>query len=235
MLAQVVREATQLTPHSLTILGIVSLLVGLANCFFGFRIFRVILAIWGFLVGAALGGALGASANHGGSAGFVVGFILGGLLLAALAYGLYLVGVFLMGATIGAAAAAAISSSLGHQTEPVIVLGVAVLVGIAAVILQKPLIIMMTAFGGAWGALIGLLALLGRPEAARAMEQIRRAGQYGIHRWGEMNPPQFSLTFVVCWLMLGIVGVMVQYGVTSRGYRPPVPPAHKPPPLPPGV
>ncbi len=86
------------------LLGLLALAIGLAFCFYGFRVFLVLLPIWGFFAGFLLGAnamtALFGDAFLATATGWVVGFLLG-LLFAVLSYLYYWIAVILLGGALG--------------------------------------------------------------------------------------------------------------------------------------
>ena len=86
------------------LLGALAVGIGLALAFWGFRVFLILLPIWGFFAGFLLG-ANGVEFIFGDAflataTGWVVGFLLG-LLFAVLAYLYYFVAVILLGGALG--------------------------------------------------------------------------------------------------------------------------------------
>jgi Domain of unknown function (DUF4203) len=155
-------------------LGIV---LGAVQCFFGYRIFKFILGLTGFIVGAALAGAVGYAISHEEAVAFLAG-IVGGAIGAALFVALYFVGIFLIGAFL---------------------LILAVTAGVIAVIFQKFMIILSTGFGGAWNVVTGIAYFTTGSVDPTNIERLFRS--WGSHLYA----------LVLCWLLLGIVGVVVQY------------------------
>jgi len=132
--------------------------LGIANCFFGYRFFRVLLGLWGFVAGAAL--AVGLLARTGIDpipqlAIAIVAGVVGAVLVSVL----YLVGVFVFGAGFGALVASAILQSWPALPAWPLVIVFVLLGGFAALGLQRPLIMVFTAFGGAWGLVSAVAAL----------------------------------------------------------------------------
>ena len=86
------------------VVGVFTLLFGAAFCFLGYRFFRILLPIWGFIagfwVGEAFVAAIFGDSNTAIIAGWIVGLI-GGLLLAGLSLFLFKVAVAILGATFG--------------------------------------------------------------------------------------------------------------------------------------
>jgi hypothetical protein len=183
--------------------GIVGIVLGIIECFFGYRIFKVILAITGFIVGAALGGVLAYSSSQS-QAVVLLAALVGGIIGAVLAYTLYAVGVFLIGALVGAVLGYMLFGLVHSSPQPVVIVIIAVIVGIVAVILQRLMIIVSTAFGGAWGVVSGLVSLTTgavSPLAPGGLSALRGGTLWGI---------------ILGWLVLGIVGAVVQYRTAPK-------------------
>ncbi len=196
--ADILQDARQLVAAG-------TVLVGLIHCFFGYRVFKLMIALWGFAVGAVFGGALGFLVS--GTAGAALGAVLGGLLCALLAYVLYLVGVFVLGALAGALLSGLLMTLAGAEPYPPVAIAAAVLGGIAAVCVQKLVIILGTAFTGAWSAVTGIAVLVGRAPAPS----------------DAIRDPDVVLEFVashqvllIAWVALAVVGVVLQYGLTCK-------------------
>ena len=96
-LQQLRLAATQVTlPQGLVgILAALSIFVGLIECLFGYRIFMVILALVGFLLGAVLAGAIGYAQSHEALVA-LLSVIVGGFIGAVMMLVLYFVGVFVV-------------------------------------------------------------------------------------------------------------------------------------------
>src|SRR4051812_47152274 len=74
-------------------------LAGLLACFGGYRLFRYVLAIFGFILGAMIASSVMGTSNN---AGMVVAALAGGLIGAAILVFAYFIGIALVGAGIGA-------------------------------------------------------------------------------------------------------------------------------------
>lgn len=130
---------------------VVTLIFALLQCFFGYKLLRAWITFVGFLIGFFLGmiisGALGAS----GYVPVIVG-IIAGILIALLAFKIYLVGVFLYCGTIAAAATRLIPFPEGKgwvAVSFVIAVAAFLIAGFLAVKFAKPCIIGITAISGA--------------------------------------------------------------------------------------
>lgn len=185
--------------------------IGVAACFFGYRLFKVLLAIWGFLIGMALFADVTMRVTGKQMIATVAGLI-GGIFVAGFAELLYLMGVFLMGATLGLVVASAASGAMGLAVNPILALSAGVLAGFVALSFQKAVIIWATAFDGAWMIVSALVLFKGR-----------------VKGWSEISAIAGRGGLFLAWLALGFAGVVVQYAITSRGVRHgPAPPQHRP-------
>ena len=182
---------------TLSLVALGAIAMGLVQSFFGYRIFRVVLGLTGFFLGGLLGGFVAYSLTQSQPLG-IAGALIGGLIGAGLMAGLYVVGVFLIGALFGAMVALALFGIGGSTPPGWIVLVVAIVAGMLATVLQKPMIVIATAFGGAWWAVSGLAAITG----TIAVENLREllGGLAGA-----------SAGWLIGWFVLGIVGVIFQF------------------------
>jgi Domain of unknown function (DUF4203) len=189
--------------------AIILLCGGLLACFAGYRVFRVVLAIYGFILGALLASSFMGSDQ---TLWMVLAWIGGGIVGALILIVAYFAGVALLGAGLGAAAAHMIAAAF--KTEPniwiVILLSVAGALG--ALALQRYVIIVATAFGGAQTALIGAAALLGDSAAAEAATR-------AVYRVYPLDPVPNTYWDAMISLALGIIGVIVQLTVTAKGKK----------------
>jgi hypothetical protein len=126
---------------------------GILDCFFGYRMFKLTVAVLGGLTGAVFGQAAGLALGLG-SSGEIGGAIIGALLGACLVFLLYLVAVFVAGFGFGAALGILLLTHLNHM---VALLGGGVLGligGFLAVKLQRVLIILSTALLGSFRTML---------------------------------------------------------------------------------
>jgi Domain of unknown function (DUF4203) len=190
--------------------AIILVLGGLLSCFAGYRVFRVVLGFFGFVLGALLtSSVMGTDQTVWMIVAAVVGGILGALILVAA----YFVGVALIGAGVGALVVNLIWASLGREPHIVIVILFSIAGALAALALQRYVIITATAFGGAWTTIVGALALVGDKLAVEA------AARNNVWLAYPMNPAPGQRWVIVAWLGLGLVGVIVQLGITAKGKK----------------
>lgn len=197
--------ATFQTPAAIILLG-----GGLLSCFAGYRVFRIVLGIYGFILGALLA----SSAMGTDNTLYMVGAaVLGGVIGALILILAYFVGVALIGAGIGALAANLVGAWLGREPNVFVVIVLAIIGALGALALQRYVIITATGFGGAWTAVVGALALAGDRTANQA------AARNDVWLAYPLNPAPGQRWVIFAWLALGLVGVIVQLTVTARGKK----------------
>lgn len=187
--------------------AVVLVIGGAVACFAGYRLFRVVLAIYGFILGALLASSLMGISNH---AGMIVAAVVGGVIGALLFTFAYYVCIGLIGAAMGTLLLHIIWDYAKH-TEPttVAVIIASVAGAVIAMALQRYVIIVSTSFSGAWTIIVGGLALSGNREAERAAA----AGNVWI-----LYPftPATGRWVVVLWFVLALMGLAVQTGMTGK-------------------
>jgi hypothetical protein len=184
----------------------VLVLAGLLACFAGYRLFRVVLAVFGFILGA-----LGASSLFGASDTLymVLAALGGGIAGALVMIAAYFVGVALVGAAFGAVVVNLIWTRIDGDPHPYVVVLFAVGGALLATWLQRYVIIIATAFGGAWTLLVGALALMG--------DKARLAAAAAGDVWVAypLNPAPGQGWVPWAWVTLGLIGTLVQGFVTG--------------------
>jgi hypothetical protein len=196
----VLPAAYQLPAAILLIVG------GLVACFVGYRLFKFVLGIFGFILGA-----LAASSIWGASdtTYMVITALLGGIVGSLLLLAAYFIGVALVGAGLGALCANLIWTQIEGDPHPFVIVLFSVAGALLATWLQRYVIILATAFGGAWTVLVGALALMGDRTAMTAAA----AGDIWVAY--PMNPAPGQPWVPYAWVSLGLVGTLVQMFVTG--------------------
>ena len=200
---------------------IIALAFGTLVCFAGYRLFLVLLPVWGFFVGFALGAqtiqALLGDALFGSVTSWVVGFVVA-VIFAVLSYLFYIFAVIVIAAGLGYGLGVGIMTSfmnMGFLPWLVgIILAVVVVVVTLMFNLQKYVIIIATAGGGALLA-IGTL-LIGASNAQAMAEQ-------GVSLVDLINKPvqqMFNAGFIwgILFLVMAIGGIFVQIRSTQTYY-----------------
>lgn len=186
--------------------AIVLLACGVVACFFGYRLFRIVLALGGFIIGALLASSIMAASN---ASGMLIAAVIGGLIGAGIMFAAYFIGVLLVGAGLGALAANLLFSAASSYPHLLIVVLCSIAGAVAAMYLQRWFIIVGTGFGGAWTILVGVLAVLGDQKARAA------AATGDVWVVYPMNPAPGQAWIVWAWLALGAIGMGVQLGWTG--------------------
>lgn len=184
---------------------------GLVACFAGYRVFRTVLGIYGFIFGAFVAtSAMGTSDTAWLIGAALVGGIVGALILIAA----YFIGVALIGAGAAALAVNLIWAQITGGDPPALAIIIAAIAGaLASLSLQRYVIVIGTAFGGAWTLLVGGLALAGNRAAdAAATAATERPDVWVLY---PTNPAPGEIWVPIAWLVLGAVGVFVQLRYTA--------------------
>jgi hypothetical protein len=185
--------------------AIVLVLGGALACFAGFRLFKVVLALYGFIGGAMLASSMFGISN---TIAMLAAALAGGIAGALILVFAYFVGIALVGAGLGALIAHAGWSALQASDPPaLLVIGLAVVGAVGAMVLQRYVIILSTAFGGAWTLILGVIAIGGDRVAAKTASA-------DVMLYPTLEPG--SGWVVIAWLALGVIGTAVQLGITGK-------------------
>lgn len=175
----------------------------------GYRLFRFVLTLFGFYIGA-----LAATAVLGpGDRTLLVFAALGGGAVGALImfFG-YFVGVALVGAGIGAVSVHMIWSRLGNDPQALVVILAAVAGAATAMALQRYVITIATAFAGGWTMLWGGMNVL---DASGNLAQ--RPPVWMVYPF-DLSPGRRWI--LAAWAAIGLLGVFVQLRFTGRSRSP---------------
>ena len=199
--------------------AVVLVLAGTIACFAGYRLLRIVLALYGFVLGAMIASSFMGTTN---TAGLVIAGAAGGLIGALVLVFAYFIGIALMGAGLGALVAyvfasnwapAAASGSSGAPTDPSTLLLIAssIVGAVAAMVLQRYVIVVSTAFGGAWTLLVGAVAAFANRDPRIPPSDVWILYPFSLspgRRW-----------VVTAWVAIGLVGTVAQLWVTARKRR----------------
>jgi predicted flap endonuclease-1-like 5' DNA nuclease len=178
------------------LIGLGLVVAGLVGVFWGYRIFRILLPIYGGIAGFVLvHGWLGESNPL---LALVVG-IIAAVILGGLAYLLWSVLVGLGGIILGAAIGALIAAALNLWTwlAILLVLALAALVGYLFLKIRDEVVIIATVITGAGAAALGVGAWLGL--------------QMGIGTEAEPNATWLLVLVAAIWIALVIAGIVYQW------------------------
>lgn len=190
-------------PTVLIVTAIFSIVFGIVDCFLGYRIFRVVLSILGFIVGASIGmGLVGESTQ----ATQLLVALISGVIGAVLMNALYFLGIVIAGALLGALLVNLLLAALGVEPNVLFLVIGAIVGGAVALILNKLTIMLSTAFSGAAAIVYGVSLFIPDLGGFEPLGALSRA-----------NQSEPSLILLVAWIILGIAGVATQYRASEEG------------------
>lgn len=197
-------------PQAYELPGAILLIVGgILACLAGHRLFRVVLGLYGFIFGAMIASSVMGMSN---TAGMLLAAVAGGLVGSLVMMFAWFVGVAVVGAGLGALVAHLIWTQVGTGDPPAVAIIVVSVAGaIGAMLLQRYVIVVGTAFGGSWTAIVGALHVLEARAGARPI---------GDAVWILYPVPAGAPTWMpLAWIGLGVLGAIVQLGLTSKRKR----------------
>lgn len=185
--------------------AVILLCGGLVACFAGYRLFRVVLGIFGAIFGALVASTfVGAEQTLWLIGAVILGAIAGALILIFA----YFAGVALIGAGLGAMTAHLLWTAAGREPGILVVIVLSILGALAALWLERYVIIVATAFAGAQMAILGGVALV--------TEQPTEAPARAVYRVYPLDPLPATEWDLYGWIALGFLGLIVQLGVTGN-------------------
>ena len=186
-----------LTHDMYNMLMLIGIPLGVVQCFFGYRLFKIIIGIIGFIIGGVLAGKL-TFFLYPETAVVIIAGLIGGLLGAAAILTFYYVGIFLIGTIFGGIVGSFFCSVAGVDPIPVVLIISAAIAGMVALWVQKYMIVASTAFGGSWLIISGIAYFVtGAKHPAEVEHLLESSG---------------NLYFIIfiCWIALGILGLLAQ-------------------------
>jgi hypothetical protein len=180
-----------------------ALVAGILICFFGQRLVKVTLGLVGFVAGGAGGWAAAGAIWPDNSKAALICILAAGAIVAMLCFWLFHLGIFIAGAGTGAVATAAVLRAMEQPVKPLAVLIAALAFGVAALLLQKFMLVLSTAFTGSYLITAAVIHFL--------------SGVHEVHPlWfdGEAIKSGDRMKYVALgvWAILGLLGMRFQYG-----------------------
>ena len=194
-------------PETLHVPAAVLFLVGgVLSCFLGQRTFRIVLGLYGFVMGVLVAGSLIGPADTTRDVLVLLAGGVGGALALVLAY---FIGVALLGAAFAALAVHAVAAQFGTEPHAMVVIGCTIAGALAALSLQRYVIVICTAFGGAWLLVMGALGLWHR-EAVTGLG----SGASGWQAY-PLRPAPGEGWVLIVWVLLAIAGLVAQFRLAT--------------------
>ncbi|OQS00882.1 hypothetical protein THRCLA_05833 [Thraustotheca clavata] len=203
----------------------ISLVGGLVVAFMGYKLFRPVMFICGFSVGAVLGYLVAERIFQNQSyvttaawiAFFVIGFALGSLVI-----NIWQCGVFLVGAAAGVLLACEINTSIGYKIYPsnpttsliILVIALGIICGALALWLERPALIVATSFFGAVAAVWGLGYFAGKYPSSKDLESWRTQAADGTYSF---SLPSAWWYYLIGTIILFVISLFVQLNKTAFG------------------
>lgn len=204
-----------------------AIVVGMAICLAGYRLFRPTVFACGFIVGGVFLSGV-AEATFKSQSWMVtaswIAFFLGGIALGSLVIYLYNAGIFLGGAAAGVLLAFTLNTSIGPKLYPnnsdVVLVIMAVIFGIAVGVLalkvERPVLIVATSFVGAELFVAGIGYFAGDYPTSTDFEEFRTTNKEDDHWVYEI--PTAWWAYVGGAIALFIIGMIVQFKKTAHGH-----------------
>ena len=186
--------------------AIILLAGGLLACFLGYRLLRILLAVYGFVAGVVIATQFVDRVDAWMAVPLVVGGGFAGSLIAMVAY---LAGVAVLGAALGALAVNAAWSYQGGEPNLWVMLAVCLVGALVTLALRRYVLIVGTSFGGAWTALVGGLALAGNSAAVAAASG-------DVQHLYPLVSASTQMGFVLGWLGLSGLAIFFQLRSVSK-------------------
>jgi hypothetical protein len=174
----------------------------------GYRLFRLVLTLNGFIFGAWVTTAMFGASDKG---MLVLAALAGGAVGALVMFFGYFVGVALVGAGVGALVVHLLWSRVGTDPHPIVVILAAVAGAATAMALQRYVIIIATAFGGAWTLLLSALAMFDPMKALAKVSDV-----WVLY---PLDPAPSRRWVSIAWVVLGMTGAVIQLRFFSRTVR----------------
>ena len=192
-----------------TVAAVILVVGGLLACFAGYRLFRFVLGLNGFIAGAYMTTQIMAPSTS--TWVLILAAIVGGLVGIVLMVAAYFLGVGLVGAGLAALGLNLVWHGFRSTDPPTLVLVIVCVLGaLAALSIQRYVVIFGTALSGAWTFIIGAMALRGDAAATRAAS----AGDVWILY--PLDPKPSGWWILAGWIGLSLIGAIVQFATTSR-------------------
>jgi len=182
---------------------------GLLACFAGYRLFRFVLGVFGFLLGAFLTTSFVGSTE---TWVLVVAVIVGGIVGSIMMMAAYFMGVGLVGAGLASIGINVVwrAFSGGEPPPTILLVVVAVLGALGALSVAKYVVVFGTALAGSWTFLVGALALDGDPAAVHAAT----TGDIWVVYPLDLGPDRWWL--LPAWFGLTLLGAIAQMASVRR-------------------
>ncbi len=196
-------DVSDLTAQQINGLIAAAVAIGTLYCFLGYRTLRFVLGLTGFLMAGGVAATLVNWVTQGNQLAVLIGLFIGGTCGAFALYFLYKTGVFLLGLMGTALIAHNVLSAQPDTWIPLAVIGLAVVGGLVALLLERPVILLATAALGAWMVVSGVTYLV---VGSSDLDELAKVLESDEHR-----------TIVLAlWALLAVAGALSQIATTKK-------------------
>ena len=190
-------DLSELTPESVNTAVALAMAVGMVYCFIGYRAFKLVLGLTGFVLAGAVAGTAAGLLSNGKVMYMAIAGGLGGLCGTFALLFLYKAGVFSLGALGALLIAYSCLADRPENWAPFAILGAGVLGGLGALFIERPAMTLVTAAIGAWVVVHGVAFLVSDADGAASLPEV----------FGAVNGPWIALGG---WVALTLVGAAFQ-------------------------
>jgi hypothetical protein len=187
--------------------AVILVISGAVACFGGYRLFRIVLGIYGFILGAMITtSVMGTSSTFA----LVLAAAVGGLIGAGLMIAAYFVGVGLIGAALASLVVHMVWRVIGGDPPTMLLVIMAVLGALGALSVARYVAVIGTALAGSWTLIVGALALSGKKFNSLPVTSDNVWVVYGA------GPLPGNWWVIGSWVALALAGAVVQMTTTSK-------------------
>ena len=180
---------------------------GLLTCFAGYRLFRIVLGLYGFILGALVASSI---PDPGQTWAIAMACLVGGVVGAVVMVAAYFVGVGLVGAGLSALGLNFGWKQVGGEPPTLLLVIVCVVGAVLALNVQRYVVVFGTAIAGAWTMMVGGFALMGDATALKAASAPNVWAVYPL----DLLPDKWWV--IGLWIALAMAGALVQFATTSK-------------------
>ena len=196
-------DVSDLTTQQLNVLIVTAVAIGTLYCFLGYRTLRFVLGLTGFLMAGGVAATLVNWISQGNQLAVLIALFIGGMCGAFALYFLYRTGVFLLGLMGTALIAHNVLSAQPDTWIPVAVIGVAVLGGLVALLLERPVILLATAALGAWMVVSGVTYFIVGSGELEGLTKV-------------LESEEQRMIILASWAILAVAGALSQVATTKK-------------------
>lgn len=199
-------QLSNLTPHQANITVAVAISMGTLYCFLGYRTLKFVLGLTGFLLAGAVATVIAGWISEQHVLAMTIVGLLGGIAGAFALFFMYRTGIFflgLLGATLIAHNALA---GRPEQWIPLAVLGIGIVGGLIALLIERPAVTLATASLGSWMMVAGVAYFIqGSDEIDEWLRSFEMSTNEGL--------------IISCWAVLALGGTIAQFATHKPSKR----------------